>query len=224
MSERNTFANPNTERHSFHQKTRRRRYRLDKCRFILQLKQVICTNHVCLDMAQLDGAYEQFLSRIKQMTESEIAPIELLRQYNRASNVLHWLQAKDKNRTSEYYYYISSALSALEFERRAVLLQIEHPHIFAQQRAAYQSPLFWSKKFPLIGLTEILCGLTLLGPIVTADDSPATFTAIIRTFEIVFNVKLGNPQDIKRSVLRRNLHLTRFTDAVRSALQNYTEK
>ncbi len=213
----------NTKRHSFHQKTGRRCNRLDKCRFILQLKQMICMNYVCPDMAQLDGAYEQFLFRIKQMTESEIAPIELLRQFDRASNVLNWLQIKGKDQSSECYYYISSGLSALEFERKAVLLQIEHPHIFTQQQT-FQSPLFWSKKFPLIGLTEILCGLTLLGPIVTADDSPATFTAIIRTFEFVFNVKLGNPQEIKRSVLRRNLHLTRFTDAVRSALQNYTEK
>lgn len=86
--------------------------------------------------------------------------------------------------------------------------------------------LFWSKNYPAICLSELLCGINLLGPnpIVLADGSEASFNQIVNVFEKMLNVKLGDPQDIKRRVLNRKIHVTRFTDALRYALQNYEEK
>lgn len=110
--------------------------------------------------------------------------------------------------------------------KQNIILHLEIPRTIHFKRWFFYLSLVWSKTYPAICLSELLCGINLLGPnpIVLADGSEASFNQIVIVFEKMLNVKLGDPQDIKRRVLNRKIHITRFTDALRYALQNYEEK
>ena len=111
-------------------------------------------------------------------------------------------------------------------ENKILYWNFKYPEQFVSCDDVISSPLYWSKKYPAICLAELLCGINLLGPnpIVLADGSEASFNQIVIVFEKMLNVKLGDPQDIKRRVLNRKVHITRFTDALRYALQNCEKK
>lgn len=125
-------------------------------------------------------------------------------------------------------YMVTYAIKAeqlIKAENKILYWNFKYPEQFVSYDDVVSSPLYWSKKYPAICLAELLCGINLLGPnpIVLADGSEASFNQIVIVFEKMLNVKLGDPQDIKRRVLNRKIHITRFTDALRFALRNYEE-
>ena len=121
--------------------------------------------------------------------------------------------------------YAIKAEQLIKAENKILYWNFKYPEQFVSCDDVVSSPLYWSKKYPAICLAELLCGINLLGPnpIVLADGSEASFNQIVIVFEKMLNVKLGDPQDIKRRVLNRKVHITRFTDALRFALRNYEE-
>lgn len=121
--------------------------------------------------------------------------------------------------------YAIKAEQLIKAENKILYWNFKYPEQFVSCDDVVSSPLYWSKKYPAICLAELLCGINLLGPnpIVLADGSEASFNQIVIVFEKMLNVKLGDPQDIKRRVLNRKIHITRFTDALRFALRNYEE-
>ena len=122
--------------------------------------------------------------------------------------------------------YAIKAEQLLKAENKILYCILRYPEQFISNDDSFTSPLFWSKNYPAICLSELLCGINLLGPnpIVLAEGSEASFNQIVNVFEKMLNVKLGDPQDIKRRVLNRKVHITRFTDALRYALQNCEKK
>lgn len=123
-----------------------------------------------------------------------------------------------------YATYIRLAILSIDDELQLFHLSLTHPNYFGSQENSYKSPLHWSKKFPAIALSEILCGISMLGAINNSAGSEASFKLVVESFETFFNIKLGNPQDIKRSILRRKIKLTEFSDMIRQVLLNYIEK
>ncbi len=218
MLKRDTLVNQNMERDSFHQETGRHRNRLDKCGFIHRLKTLICTNFSPIEYKKLDASYERFLSRIKQMTESETAPIEILRQYDRTTNVLHWLLTKNPNHTSECYFYIRSSIAALKFERKAVLLQIEYPGIKTLRVSKQSSPFRLSDKYTPTDLIEILTVLHDLEFFCLLDNAPAPYKSLVHHFEQLCGVKIKDPDNARWAVLNRKTKLTHFVDMMRNTL------
>lgn len=103
-------------------------------------------------------------------------------------------------------------------------LQMRHPQYFTTHDSSLKSPLFWNNKHPKIGLSELLCTLEIFGSILTADGSKVSFTLIVKCFEEFLNVKLGDPQDIKRAVFRRKINMTKYLDALRHNLINNIDK
>ena len=90
-----------------------------------------------------------------------------------------------------------------------------HPQHFISEPAP-QSPLYWSKKYHAVDLSEILCSFDLMNPrpIILSDGREAPFYLVIQHFEQFLNVKLGNPGDIKRRVLERKKDRTKFTEVI----------
>ena len=108
--------------------------------------------------------------------------------------------------------YAIKAEQLIKAENKILYWNFKYPEQFVSCDDVVSSPLYWSKKYPAICLAELLCGINLLGPnpIVLADGSEASFNQIVIVFEKMLNVKLGDPQDIKRRVLNRKIHITRF--------------
>lgn len=102
-------------------------------------------------------------------------------------------------------------------------LMLKHPELFIEQQDSFQSPLFWSKDFNAIALSEELCGYQLVGAFETADGKKAEDTLVFRYFEKFLNIKLGVPGDAKRHVLQRKTKLTDFIDLKRKALIKCSE-
>jgi len=109
-------------------------------------------------------------------------------------------------------------------EKELLYHRIEHPRSFISE-PAFTSPLHWSKHYPAISVSEILCGLDRMTPppFVLADGSTAPFNLVVRVFENTLHVKLGDPTDVKRRVLERKKDRTKFTDALLYSLNKEDE-
>lgn len=137
-------------------------------------------------------------------------------------NLFQKLIAKDN--FPEYIgIFAHCAAKILETERKLLYYRIHYPDCFVQDPNSISSPLFWSRKYPAIYLSELLSGMDILEthPIVLANGENAPFTLVVETFEKVFHVKLGDPSEIKRSILQRKRSRTRFIDIIRCALFDY---
>lgn len=121
--------------------------------------------------------------------------------------------------------FINQAIQLILLEKELLIYRLEHPQIFIS-KPTFISPLHWSNHYYAICLKEILCGIDLMtpNPIVLADGREASFSIVIQSFEQFLNVKLGNPYEIKRSVLDRKKDRTKFTKALLHTLMNYKEK
>lgn len=120
--------------------------------------------------------------------------------------------------------FIDLALDVLHMEKELLYYRIEHPQPFISE-PAFTSPLHWSKHYPAISVSEILCGLDRMTPppFVLADGSTAPFNLVVRVFENTLHVKLGDPTDVKRRVLERKKDRTKFTDALLYSLNKEDE-
>lgn len=120
--------------------------------------------------------------------------------------------------------FIDLALEVLRMEKELLYYRIEHPQLFISE-PAFTSPLHWSKHYPAISVSEILCGLDrmALPPFELADGSAAPFNLVVRVFEDTLHVKLGDPTDVKRRVLERKKDRTKFTEALLYSLNKEDE-
>lgn len=119
---------------------------------------------------------------------------------------------------------INLAIRLIDNEIELMHLKMQYPNYFSTQESSFKSPLFWKKDHPKIELNEILCGMEKTGRIVTVDGAKASLTLIVKSAEEFLNIKLGDPQEIKRAVFRRKISITKFTDAIRNALLNYSKE
>lgn len=111
--------------------------------------------------------------------------------------------------------FIIMTLEFIRLEKELLYHRIECPRPFISE-PAFTSPLHWSKHYPAISVSEILCGLDRMAPppFLLADGSAAPFNLVVRVFEDTLHVKLGDPTDVKRRVLERKKYRTRFTEAL----------
>nr|DAY94797.1 MAG TPA: RteC protein [Caudoviricetes sp.] len=78
------------------------------------------------------------------------------------------------------------------------------------------SHLFW--KHNAVDLNELLTAMDFDMAICYADGTKASMSDLVCSFEHFFNVKLGDPREAKRSVLKRKLKLTSYLDRLRQLL------
>lgn len=119
---------------------------------------------------------------------------------------------------------IDMTLEFICLEKELLYHRIEHPRSFISE-PAFTSPLHWSKHYPAISVSEILCGLDRMTPkpLILADGTDAPFNQVVRVFEDTLHVKLGDPTDVKRRVLERKKDRTKFTEALLYSLNKEDE-
>lgn len=151
-----------------------------------------------------------------------------------ALRILNYTQIKLRT-LREYFATISIPKHIINFTTEAkqfIDAEIEifgcifrYPEHFASEENTISSPLYWSKKYSAISVSEILCGLDRMTPppFVLADGSTAPFNLVVRVFEDTLHVKLGDPTDVKRRVLERKKDRTKFTDALLYSLNKEDE-
>ena len=110
------------------------------------------------------------------------------------------LPDEDLKKNAPIHFYLRLARSNTESELRLLEHRISNPKLFAAPTVT-QSPLHWSHR--PIDLSELLTYLDRDGAFVYASGHKAPFTEVVRGFEHLLNIRLGDPRDVKRSVLQR---------------------
>lgn len=118
-------------------------------------------------------------------------------------------------------FYTALAIEMLDAELQLLEKRLQYPEHFATRSdASARSPLHW--RATPTELAELLCALDFSGAVCDADGGKATFTDLVSQIEGTFNIRLGNPHDLKRNVLRRKTRLTVFLDKLRRLLNEYS--
>lgn len=117
--------------------------------------------------------------------------------------------------------YLEGAISLIDAELRLLDKKLLYPRLFEPSAPDLKvSPLHW--RATPTELAELLCALDFSGAVCNADGGKATFTDLVSQIEGAFNIRLGNPHDLKRNVLRRKTRLTVFLDKLRRLLNEYS--
>lgn len=128
---------------------------LDNCDFIALLRSSLNTQFTIQEQMLLDVEYDRFLARIERVVQGGKSKLEKLRILTRTGETLERLKLNIKDQTSSRYLYAQSAGSILDFEKRAILLQLKYPGL-SEGAAARKAPFRLSKKYTPTDLMEIL--------------------------------------------------------------------
>lgn len=99
-------------------------------------------------------------------------------------------------------------------------LKIQYPAPFQNRKNNFPpSPLYLTDETYLIEIMEIVSGLFLSKRVVTHTGTESPLTEIGRTFEHLFNIKLGDIHKKHESVIKRKpSKVTEFLDTLRKAI------
>ena len=92
-----------------------------------------------------------------------------------------------------YLHLIDEAIGLLNTEIRLIEWRIKYPEQL-QQRTNKQvlSPLYLADKTTLINIMEMVSGLFLSKNIVYQNGKPAYLVDLVKAFEWLFNIKIGD--------------------------------
>ena len=99
--------------------------------------------------------------------------------------------------------------------------RLTYPDLFIPLQPPADSPLHWSLK--AVCLSEILVALDLDSAITLANGTTAPFAEVVREFERFFNITLGDPRYVKRSVLDRKVRSTHYLTTLRNRIEKKVE-
>lgn len=125
--------------------------------------------------------------------------------------------------------YLSKAVLLLESEVDLLKLQIQHPaRFYPDNPQAFKSTLSLIQKYDnlgVMGMTEILTSLSLLGGITdNTGENPATIT-FSETFEQAFGFSYNDIYDRQYDLFRRKpCNLTKTIDAMKTVLMKEYKK
>lgn len=106
----------------------------------------------------------------------------------------------------------------IENERILLDNRIKHPDQFIVKiTKAEPSSLNWRKS--KTELAEILLALDLDHSICKSNGAKADFTEVVRVFQWLLNINLGEPYDLKRAVATRKTKLTVYLDRLKELLK-----
>ena len=100
-------------------------------------------------------------------------------------------------------------------------MRIKYPLQFQQRKDKFRlTPIYLTEETNLIEIMELVSGLYLSKRVVARNGTPIPLTVIARTFEDLFNIKLGDVHKKHESVISRKQHKsTEFLDTLRKGIQ-----
>ena len=125
--------------------------------------------------------------------------------------------------------YIHKALSLIDVELELLNLKIAHPEQFnSPVSTEFKSDLYVipkSKDLGIIGIAEIVIGLSFLGEVVGKDGKPVPLVRLAHGFEILFKLKFGSIYDKLDAIfMRKPFNLTKTLDALKNAINKEVRK
>ncbi len=119
--------------------------------------------------------------------------------------------------------YIRKILSVIDGELDLMRMKVYHSESFQPiDTEATQSPLLVIPKFPnlgIMGMTEILSALILLGGITNKDGKRPSIIAFSEVFEKSFGFKFNGIYDRQSELFKRKpYNLTKTLDALKTSL------
>ena len=120
-------------------------------------------------------------------------------------------------------------LAIINVELELLSLKIKHPESFDSPISpTFVSDLYVipkSKDLGIIGLAEIVIGLSFLGEVVGQDGKPVPLVRLAHGFEILFNLKFGSIYDKLDAIfMRKPFNLTKTLDALKNAINKEARK
>lgn len=115
---------------------------------------------------------------------------------------------------------IDEAIGLVNTEIRILNMRIKYPVQFQSWKNKFPlSPLHLTDETNLIEIMEMVSGLFLSKRVVTHNGTESPLTEIGRTFEHLFNIKLGDIHKKHESVIKRKpSKVTEFLDTLRKAI------
>lgn len=119
-------------------------------------------------------------------------------------------------------------LAIINVELELLSLKIKHPESFDSPILPTESDLYVipkSKDLGIIGIAEIVIGLSFLGEVVGKDGKSAPLVRLAHGFEILFNLRFGSIYDKLDAIfMRKPFNLTKTLDALKNAINKEARK
>ena len=196
---------------------------LSRCELVVILKSSIYLPLTENNCQKLDIAFERFINSITRQAKSKKSNIEKLRAFTCAYELFELIKNNIRDHTSLKYLYAQSACSILNFEKRAILLQLKYPGL-SEGSATRHAPFRLSKKYTPTDLMEIITPLHAIGFFCLPDGSPVSFAELTKELETLCGIKFKNPETCRWAVLNRKNKLTYIIDTMRRTLLELSVK
>ena len=121
---------------------------------------------------------------------------------------------------------IDEAIGLVNTEIRIVNMRIKYPVQFQSRKNKLPlSPLYLTDETFLVEIMELVSGVFLSKRVVTHNGTESPLTEIGRTFEWLFNIKLGDIHKKHENVICRKANKrTEFLDLLRRAIIEESKK
>ena len=121
---------------------------------------------------------------------------------------------------------IDEAIGLVDTEIRILNMRIKYPVQFQSRKDKFPlSPLYLTNETYLVEIMELVSGMFLSKRVVTHNGTESPLTEIGRTFEYLFNIKLGNIHKKHENVICRKANKrTEFLDILRKAITEESKK
>lgn len=121
---------------------------------------------------------------------------------------------------------IDEAIGLVNTEIRILNMRIKYPVQFQNRKNKFPlSPLYLTDETYLVEIMELVSGMFLSKRVVTHNGTESPLTEIGRTFEYLFNIKLGDIHKKHENVICRKANKrTEFLDILRKAITEESKK
>lgn len=122
--------------------------------------------------------------------------------------------------------FLQKTLAIINSELELLNLKIQYPAPFQNRKNNFPpSPLYLTDETHLVEIMEIVSGLFLSKRVITHNGTESPLTEIGRTFEYLFNIKLGDIHKKHDNVICRKANKrTEFLDILRKAITEESKK
>lgn len=112
---------------------------------------------------------------------------------------------------------IDEAIELIKTEIRILSLRIQYPEQFQKHKNTQLFSTFYlTDETTLINIMELVSSLFLSKRIIYNNGAPVPLSVITKSFEVLFNIKLGDCYKKHESVIsRKPIKLTEFLDELR---------
>lgn len=121
---------------------------------------------------------------------------------------------------------MQKAIAIINSELELLNLKIQNPNQFPKPKNNLpSSPLYLTDETYLVEVMELVSGIFLSERVVTHNGTKSPLTEIGRSFEYLFNIKLGDIHKKHENVICRKANKrTEFLDILRKAIIEESEK